>query len=99
AQTLEVAYQYLMVMSIGLFMLYLLFTYRTTLQGIGDTFIPLLSGGAELVMRILCAVTLPFLIGEWGVYISEIAAWVAAAVLLMWGYYRRIHSLEHSMLH
>jgi len=99
AQTLEVAYQYLMVMSIGLFMLYLLFTYRTTLQGIGDTFIPLLSGGAELVMRILCAVTLPFLIGEWGVYISEIAAWVAAAVLLMWGYYRRIHSLEHSMQH
>ena len=45
-------------------------------------------------MRILCAVTLPLLLGEWGVYISEIAAWIGAAVLLMWGYYRRIRLLE-----
>ena len=94
AQTLEVAYQYLIVMSVGLMMLYLLFTYRTTLQGIGDTFIPMISGFVELVMRILCAVTLPLLLGEWGVYISEIAAWIGAAVLLMWGYYRRISLLE-----
>lgn len=94
AETLEVGYQYLVVMSVGLFMLYLLFTYRTTLQGIGDTFIPMLSGGVELVMRILCAVVLPLFLGEWGVYLSEIAAWGGAAVLLMWGYYRRIHMLE-----
>jgi len=97
AQTLAVAYEYLMVMSIGLFMLYLLFTYRTTLQGIGDTFIPMVSGFVELVMRILCAVVLPRLMGDWGIYVSEIAAWGGAAVLLMWGYYRRIHMLENKM--
>ncbi len=94
AETLDVAYKYLCVMSAGLPMLYLLFAYRTTLQGIGDTFIPMLSGGMELVMRILCALVLPALIGEWGIYLSEIAAWIGAAVLLMWGYYRRIHVLE-----
>ncbi len=97
AETLEVAYRYLVVMSLGLPMLYLLFTYRTTLQGIGDTFIPMLSGGMELVMRIICALVLPLLIGEWGVYLSEIAAWVGAALLLMWGYYRRIRMLEKQM--
>ena len=96
AETLAVAYQYLVVMSIGLPMLYLLFAYRTTLQGIGDTFIPMISGGMELVMRILCAVVLPRFMGEWGIYLSEIAAWVGAAVLLMWGYYHRIHLLERN---
>ncbi len=97
AETMEVAYQYLLVMSIGLFMLYLLHTYRTTLQGIGDTFIPMVSGFVELVMRIACALALPLVLGEWGIYISEIAAWGGAAVLLIWGYYRRIHQLEKTM--
>jgi len=95
--TLEIAYQFLVVMSCGLPMLYLLFAYRTTLQGIGDTFIPMLSGGMELVMRILCAVTLPLFMGDWGVYLSEIAAWVGAAILLIWGYYHKIHQLEKSI--
>lgn len=96
-ETLAVAYQYLVVMSIGLPMLYLLFAYRTTLQGIGDTFIPMLSGGVELLMRILCAVVLPLFMGEWGIYLSEIAAWIGAAVLLMWGYYHRIHQMEKKL--
>ena len=94
ADTLAVAYRYLCVMSAGLPMLYLLFGYRTTLQGIGDTFIPMISGFIELAMRILCALLLPSIMGEWGVYLAEIAAWVGAAVLLMWGYYRRMRQLE-----
>ncbi len=98
AETLEVAYLYLAVMSFGLPMLYLLFGYRTTLQGIGDTFIPMVSGFVELVMRILCAVALPMFLGEWGIYIAEIAAWVGAAVLLIWGYYRRMNQLEKKLL-
>lgn len=97
AETLEVAYLYLAVMSFGLPMLYLLFGYRTTLQGIGDTFIPMVSGFVELVMRILCAVALPMFLGEWGIYIAEIAAWVGAAVLLIWGYYRRMNQLEKKL--
>ena len=97
AETLEVAYLYLVVMSLGLPMLYLLFGYRTTLQGIGDTFIPMVSGFVELVMRILCAVVLPLFMGEWGIYLSEIAAWVGAAILLIWGYYYRMRQLERKM--
>jgi len=95
AETLAVAYRYLCVMSAGLPMLYLLFGYRTTLQGIGDTFIPMISGFVELAMRILCALFLPAVMGEWGVYTAEIMAWVGAAILLMWGYYRRMRILEN----
>lgn len=93
-QVLTVAYRYLAVMSLGLFMLYLLFVYRSTLQGLGDTIIPMVSGIVELAMRIGCVLLLPLLIGEWGVYIAEISAWIGAAILLIWGYYHRMRRLR-----
>lgn len=96
-QVLTFGYRFLVVMSSGLFMLYLLFVYRSTLQGLGDTFIPMLSGVMELIMRIGAALILPMIIGEWGVYFAEILAWIGAAVLLIWGYYRRIRLLEARM--
>ncbi|MBQ8201897.1 MAG: MATE family efflux transporter [Clostridia bacterium] len=94
AGALKYAYEYLLMMSAGLPMLYLLFAYRSTLQGVGDTFIPMLSGFMELAMRIGCVLLLPALIGVWGVYVAEIMAWSGAAILLMWGYYRRIRLLQ-----
>lgn len=94
ADTLAVAYRFLCVMSAGLPLVYLLFGYRTALQGVGDTLIPMVSGFVELAMRILCALLLPALMGEWGVYVAEIAAWGGAMLLLMWGFYRRMRQLE-----
>lgn len=93
-QVLTVGCRYLYVASSGLFMLYLLFVYRSTLQGLGDTVTPMVSGVIELVMRIGNALLLPLLIGEWGVYIAEISAWIGAAVFLIWGYYRRMRLLS-----
>lgn len=92
-QVLTFGHRFLLVMSAGLPGLYVLFVYRSTLQGMGDTFIPMLSGVAELVMRIGCALLLPLLIGEWGVYIAEISAWIGAAILLCCGYYYRLKHL------
>ena len=43
------------------------------------------------------ALLLPRLIGEWGVYIAEIMAWIGAAILLIWGYYRRMRLLERKV--
>ncbi|MBP3637731.1 MAG: MATE family efflux transporter [Clostridia bacterium] len=90
-QVLAFGYRFLVVMSSGLFALYLLIVYRSTLQGLGDTFIPMISGVVELFMRIGAALLLPSLLGEWGIYSAEILAWVGAAVLLIWGYYHRMH--------
>ena len=94
AQVLTIGYRYLAVMSLGLPMLYMLFVYRSTLQGLGDTVAPMVSGMVELVMRIGTVLILPLLIGEWGVYIAEITAWGGAAVLLAVAYYRRIRVLD-----
>lgn len=93
-QVLTIGYRFLCVMSAGLFTLYLLFVYRSTLQGIGDTVVPMISGFVELAMRVGSILLLPRVMGEWGVYLAEIMAWAGAAVLLMWGYYRRMRLLE-----
>ena len=93
AQVLDVAFTYLMFMSSMLFVLYLLYVYRSGLQGMGDTIIPLVSGIAELVMRIGAALLLPRLIGQGGIYFAEILAWLAAELLLMTFFYYRLHKL------
>ena len=93
-QVLHVAYTYLSVMAYTLVILYFLHIYRSALQGMGDTVIPMVSGILELVMRITVALTLPKLIGENGIYFAETAAWTGAVVLLISGYYYRVHRIS-----
>ena len=93
-QVLAYGSNFLTVMAGGVWTLYALFTYRSALQGLGDTFIPMLSGFVELAMRLGAALLLPPLIGEWGVYFAEVLAWGGAAVLLLIGYHQRVRKLE-----
>ena len=93
-EVMTYGHRFLCVMGAGLPMLYLLFVYRSALQGMGDTLIPMMSGFVELVMRIGTALLLPLLFQEWGVYFAEIAAWAGAAVLLMYGYYKRLREMK-----
>ena len=60
----EIAYHYLAIMSIFLPILYLLHLYRSSLQGMGDTVLPMASGIAEFVMRTGAALTLPHILGQ-----------------------------------
>ena len=89
-QVLAIGYDFLRVMAAGLPMLYLLFVYRSTLQGLGDTVIPMVSGFVELALRVGTALLLPLLLGYWGVYIAEIAAWIGAGIFLIIGCYHRL---------
>ena len=91
---LDVALRYLHVMLAGLFILYLLYVYRSALQGMGNTLIPMLSGLAEMVMRIGSALLLPGLLGQYGIFIAEPAAWLGAELLPMITYYRTIRKLS-----
>lgn len=97
AQVLDIAYTYLFIMCCLLSVLYLLHLYRSALQGMGDTVIPMVSGIAELTMRIGCALLLPIWLGQYGIYFAEIAAWVGAVVILVTFYYIRIHHLLHGI--
>ncbi len=92
-EVLSVALRYLHFMLAGLFILYLLYVYRSALQGMGDTVTPMLSGGAEMVMRIGVALLLPLWLGQDGIFFAEPAAWAGAEVLLMVTYYHKIRKL------
>lgn len=89
-----VGYQFLFVMSAALFILYTLYVYRSALQGMGNTVVPMLSGIVELATRIGVVLLLPQLIGEYGVYLAEVSAWASAALLLMIAYYCMVWKLR-----
>ncbi|MGN0505905.1 MAG: MATE family efflux transporter [Lachnospiraceae bacterium] len=83
----NIAFRFLTMMSLALPALYLLYVYRSALQGMGNTFIPMVSGMVEFTMRIGSALLLTKVVGEDGVFYAEILAWLGAAVLLGVSYY------------
>ena len=91
---LAVAVRFLNIMLAPLFVLYLLYVYRSALQGMGDAMTPMISGLVELGMRVGCALTLPRLIGQDGVFFAEPAAWLGAELLLMFTCYARMSRLQ-----
>ncbi len=93
AMTCEIAYRYLAIMSIFLSTLYLLHVYRSALQGMGDTVMPMLSGFAEFSMRVGAALILPLFFGENGIFYAEILAWIGADLILITSYYYKLHRL------
>jgi Na+-driven multidrug efflux pump len=86
-EAIRIAIEYLWLMSAFLPVLYILHVYRSTLQGMGDTMSPMVSGIAEFVMRTGAALLLPGLIGYWGVFWAEALAWVGADLILVPAYW------------
>lgn len=84
---LNVAYRYLFIMSLFLPTLYLLYIIRSTLQGIGNTVMPMVSGVAEFIMRVGTAIILSRLVGQNGIFYAEILAWIGADVILLGTYF------------
>jgi len=97
---LDIGVRQLRLMTIGLPFCYLLFLYRSALQGLGNTFIPMLSGFVELALRIVSVLVLTHLIGDWGVLLSDPLAWPFAMTLLMISYYivfRKVKKAEEKI--
>jgi len=94
AQALEIGYEYLVYTAVCLPALYLLHVVRSTIQGIGNTVLPMVSGIVEFFMRTGCALLLPPLMGYSGIFASEVAAWIGADVLLVISYFLLMHKLD-----
>ena len=93
--TMHVAYSYLTLMSLFLPTLYVLHVFRSSIQGAGNTLLPMASGAAEFAVRTVAVFLLPGLIGLKGIYYAEVFAWVGADLILIPGYFfviRRIRS-------
>ena len=87
AEATKVAYDYLVVMSVCLPVLYILHVTRSAVQGMGNTVLPMVSGIAEFVMRTGGVLLLPALLHETGIYLSEVLAWAGADIILIPSYY------------
>ena len=93
-EALPLSQQYLNTVAIFFPILGLLFLYRFTLQGVGNTVVPMFAGVMELIMRTLVAFTLPGLLGYQGVCFASPFAWIGATVWLLWSYFRTMPRLE-----
>ena len=83
----KVAYTYLAIMSGCLPILYILHVTRSTVQGIGNTVLPMVSGVAEFIMRTGGVLLLPAFLGENGIFIAEVMAWLGADLILVPSYF------------
>ena len=89
-QVISIAWHYLSIMASCLCILYFLYVYRSALQGLGNTMIPMMSGVVEFFVRVGVALLLPKLVGQNGIFYAEIAAWSGATILLVISYYINI---------
>jgi len=87
AEMIRVGVLALRIQALFLWSLYLLCEFRASIQGMGNVMIPTLSGFLELVLRILCALGLPMLMGKEGLYFTDMAAWVPTMAMLILSYY------------
>ena len=78
---------FLRCLTIFLPILYMLHAYRSTIQGLSNAFIPMVSGLFELLMRISGALILPIYFGKAGLYPVEVLAWIGAVIILVPSYY------------
>lgn len=94
AEAGETAYAFLMLMSAFLPVLYLLHTARSSLQGFGNTVMPMLSGIAEFFTRISMALFGTKWLGWHAVTWAEIAAWAAADLILFSALYSMMKKIR-----
>lgn len=80
------------------FVLSLLFIYRYTLQGLGQSFIPTIAGIMELLMRTFAAIMLSGPFGFLGVCLSNPLAWFGSCIPLACAYYITIKKIKHEQL-
>ena len=87
AAATNVGFTYLSIMSMCLPVLYILHVTRSAVQGMGNTVLPMVSGIAEFVMRTGGVLMLPALMGENGIFIAEVLAWLGADLILVPSYF------------
>ena len=81
SDTIVLTSEYLRICGAGLILLSLLFVYRNVVQGMGHPLIPMLSGFAEMFLRIPAIITLLPNMGFKATAYAEIIAWVGALTL------------------
>ncbi len=86
-QVIDYGQLYLVINGACYMILSLLFIYRYTLQGLGQTIVPTIAGIMELVMRAVAALVLVTYFGYTGACFASPLAWLGSCVPLTIAYY------------
>lgn len=98
-EVLDVAYNYLFVMCLTLFTLYMLHIFRSTLMGLGNASAPFWSGVMEFFARVSIAILFTKWFGTGALYFAEPGAWIASIAVLITVCLKMIRELpEEKML-
>ena len=84
---MRIGYHFLLVLALFFPFLYILYVTRSCIQGMGNSLLPMISSIVQLVMRTGCALLLPPLIGQSGVFYGEVCAWIGADLILACSYF------------
>jgi len=83
----ETSFLFLLTICLGLPLLYVLYVYRSALQGMGETTVPFLSSFIEFAIRVGVALLVQQIRYENGIFFAEVGAWIGAAAFLGVMYY------------
>ena len=81
-QVIEYGRLFLIITGLAYWALALLFIFRFTLQGLGQSFVPTLAGVTELLMRIAAAIFLVDWLGYLGACLAAPMAWIGGLIPL-----------------
>lgn len=81
-QVIEYGRLFLIITGLSYWVLALLFIFRFTLQGLGQSLVPTIAGGVELVMRIAAAIFLVDWLGYLGACLAAPMAWIGGLLPL-----------------
>lgn len=82
-QVIEYGQLFLVITGLSYWALALLFIFRFTLQGLGQSFVPTIAGIVELVMRIAAALVLVKWLGFLGACLAAPMAWIGGLLPLL----------------
>ena len=95
-QIIEYGQTFLVINGVCYWILSLLFIFRCTLQGLGQSVVPTIAGAMELIMRVIAAIFLVDMFGYIGACLSNPLAWIGACIPLSIAFFMTRKELRKS---
>ena len=95
-EVIRIAQQYLITVGLFFVPVNMIFIFKNALQGMGHTFVPMMSGIYELAARSIGAFIFPYFLGYIGTCLAGPFSWIAAAIPLTLEYYKQIKLITSS---